>query len=101
MKSKYLFILLFLVFSCKPQDSNLLQINPKDWVENTFTLAEIADDISYIPLDDSIPISVIPPPRLQISNNSVFIPVGMGLRGSETGIIKISRDGKMTSKIGV
>ena len=48
MTFKKLLILILIAFSCKSKESNLFQINPMDWEENTFTLTEIADDIIYI-----------------------------------------------------
>jgi hypothetical protein len=100
MKIIKIFLLILLTFSCRSNESNLLQIDPREWIENTFTLSEIADDISYIPLDDSIPIIVSPSPRAQVSNKCIFIPVGMGTGSGIIGIVKFNRDGSIISKIG-
>lgn len=59
MKSKYLFFLVLITFSCNSRDDNLFEIDPRDWVENKITLSEIADDITYIPLDNTFPIGII------------------------------------------
>ena len=34
-----------------------IKLIPRTFVENKITLADIADDIKYIPLDDSIPLA--------------------------------------------
>ena len=90
MKLKHLFFLVLLTFSCNSPDSDLLEIDPRDWVENKITLAEIADDIIYIPLDNHYPVIA----RLgQITDNSIFL-------FTRDGILAFNRDGKMARKIG-
>jgi hypothetical protein len=101
MCSKKIFFLTLLTFSCISHESSLYQIDPDKWVEKTFLLSNIADDIVYIPIDDSIPVNVLPPPRVQILNNSVFISVGIGSVAEAAGIVKYNKSGRLISKIGV
>ena len=46
MKSTYLFLLLLLTISCKTQNKDLYQFDPRTLKENKITLSEIADDIN-------------------------------------------------------
>ncbi|MFA5820060.1 MAG: 6-bladed beta-propeller [Bacteroidales bacterium] len=95
MKLKHLFFLVLLTFSCNSPNSDLLKIDPRDWVENEITLSEIADDIIYIPLDNSIPIG-----RINSNYNPKFINNSMFLYENDIGILVFSRDGKILRKIG-
>ena len=72
MKPTHLFLLLLLTISCNSQDKDLYQFDPRTLKENKITLSEIADDITYIPLDNSFPISLIYSPRYFI-NNSIYL----------------------------
>jgi hypothetical protein len=91
MKIKYLFLLLALTSSCSSEQKDLYEFDPRSLHENRITLAEIADDIIYIPLDNSYPIGVIN--KLIITNNSIFL-------NSVGGIVAFNRDGKRARKIG-
>jgi hypothetical protein len=93
MKSKYLILSFFLAISCKSPDNGLYQFDPRTLKENRITLSEIADDITYIPLDNSFPISLIYNPRYFI-NNSIYLST------SNTGIMEFDRKGKFLRKIG-
>jgi hypothetical protein len=92
MKKIYylLFILLF-TFSCKSGESELFEIDPRKFIENNITLSKIADDITYIPLDNNIPFTnfkyIITPNFLYVSAKGI-------------GILKFSREGKLIKKIG-
>lgn len=91
-KFNYLLLLLFIFLSCKSQNSEQYIFDPKTISENTITLSEIADDISYIPLDNSYPLNDIHNPRF--SEKSIFF-------FSNNGIIAFTFDGKNSTKIGI
>lgn len=93
MKSKYLLILIILTTSCKSQNNGLFEFDPRSPDENKITLAEIADDISYIPLDNSFPIGLIYD-NLKLVNNTIY------LSSKDIGILKFNRNGKLLTKIG-
>jgi hypothetical protein len=93
MKPKHFFLLLLLTISCKSQDKDLYQFDPRTLKENKITLSEIADDITYIPLDNSFPISLIYSPRYFI-NNSIY------LSALNSGVMVFDRKGKLLRKIG-
>ena len=93
MKLKHLFFLFLLTFSCNSPDPDLLEIDPRDWVENKITLAEIADDIYYIPLDNTYPIGLIYD-KIKFINNSIY------LSAQNTGLLEFNKEGKLLRKIG-
>ncbi len=92
MKTKYL-LMFFLLFSCKSHQNTLYQFDPRTLKENKITLSEIADDITYIPLDNTFPISLIYSPRYFI-NNSIY------LSALNSGVMVFDRKGKLLRKIG-
>lgn len=70
MKSNYLIFLLIIVFSCNSPDNSLYVISPPEFIESDITLADIADDIKYIPLDNSMPLV---PFKYVITPNSIYV----------------------------
>ena len=92
MKSKYLFLVVLLTLSCKSQDNTLYEIDPRNFIDNKITLAEIADDITYIPLDNNIPIGLLY--NLKITPGNIYLSI------KDVGIVKFDRSGKLICKIG-
>jgi hypothetical protein len=92
MKLRYL-LLLSLLISCKSDHKFIFEFDPRTLKENEITLSQIADDISYIPLDNSLPISLIYSPRY-FTDNSIY------LSALNNGIIAFDRKGKLIRKIG-
>jgi hypothetical protein len=92
MKFKYLIFLYLPIFSCNSTDNDLYEFDPRTIVENKITLAEIADDITYTPLDNSYPIGIYYDTK--IINNSIYIS------GKDIGVLAFNRDGQMPRKIG-
>lgn len=93
MKIKLFLIFFILTTSCKSQKKDLIEFDPTTLYGNKITLAEIADDLTYIPLDNSIPMGLIHN-NYKFVNNSIFFSVTF------TGILEFSRDGKFIRKIG-
>jgi len=93
MKLKYLFLLTLLAFSCKSPDNGLYEFDPRSLEENEITLSEIADDINYIPLDNSYPLGLIYD-NIEFINNSIFLSV------KDIGVLVFDRIGKTLRKIG-
>jgi hypothetical protein len=91
MKPTHFLLLLLLTLPCKSQDNNLYEFDPRNLVENRITLSQIAEDIIYIPLDDSFKIGIIN--HVIITKNSIFL-------SSNGGVLKFNRDGKIDRKIG-
>jgi len=92
MNLKYLFLLVLITISCRSQDNILFEISPCIFTDNKITLADIADDILYIPLDNSIPIGLTY--KLIITNNNIYLSI------KDVGIQKFDRYGKLVCKIG-
>lgn len=91
MRSTFLSILVLLTISCRPDESGIFEIDPRVFVENKITLSEIADDIIYIPLDNSIPIGISY--KLKITDDYIYISI------KDDGIVKFDRFGKLVRKI--
>ena len=91
MISKRLFFLFLITLSCVSPDRSLIEIDPRTFIENKITLSEIADQISYLPLESQYSLGVIP--EMIITTKSIFVD-------SPEGIIVFNREGKMARKIG-
>ncbi len=91
MKLTYLLFLVLIAFSCSSSDDNLYKINPKTFAENKITLSDIADDITYIPFDNSIPFTNF---KYVITPNSLYV-AAKGI-----GILKFDREGRLIKRIG-
>jgi hypothetical protein len=87
-------IVILIAFSCNSSESGLFQIDPRTFVENEISLSEIADDITYVPLDNSYPISLIYPTSINILKNSIY------LSSRDIGILRLNRDGSSAKVIG-
>lgn len=93
MKIKYLFYLFLLLTTCKSEDNSLYEFDPRSLGPNEITLSEIADDIIYIPLDNSFPLGLIYD-KIKFINNSIY------LSAKDVGILVFNKEGKTLRKIG-
>jgi len=93
--SSLLIPMAFLACSCQNSGKELYSFNPETLEENEISLSEIADDISYIPLEDSILISGV-----NANTNPLFVNDRIYLYDRNQGILKFSRSGKFLGKIG-
>jgi hypothetical protein len=91
MKLTCRFFLVLIILSCSSKDDTLYKIDPRTFVENKITLANIADDIIYIPLDNSIPFINF---KYVITSNSIYVAA------KDIGILKFDKQGRLTKKIG-
>ena len=92
MKSIYVLFFSLFTFSCNSPDDNLYKIDPRTFVENKIILSEIANDIKYIPLDNSFPIGITY--TLRITKEYVYLSI------KDVGIVQFDRYGKFVRKIG-
>ena len=92
MKLTYSLLLGLITISCSSTDNSLIEINPEKFTENKITLSDIADDIDYIPLDNSTSIGLIY--SYKMTNNSIYVSV------KDIGILEFDREGKLVEKIG-
>jgi hypothetical protein len=91
MKQVYL-ILILTIFSTFPQEGILYKINPQTFTDNKILLSDLADDVLYIPLDNSIPIGQTY--KLKITSSYLYLSI------KDIGILKFDRSGKLVCKIG-
>jgi hypothetical protein len=95
MKTRYHLILIIILISCKPNDQSTFEFDPSSLVENEITLSDIADDINYIPLDNSFPLSSINSAyNPNIVNNCVY------LNDKNNGLLIFDKDGIFLRKVG-
>jgi hypothetical protein len=93
MKSFNYILLSLIVISCsqnKTSRDEPFVIDPGTFVENQITLTDIADDITYIPLDNTIPLRGIS--TTEITTNNIYLPTG-------DAIVKYNRQGKFVVTI--
>jgi hypothetical protein len=91
MKLIYVLSIILSLISCKTSENKLLQIAPGTFTDNKITLSDIADDITYIPMDNSIPFVSF---KYVITSNSFYF-AAKGI-----GILQFNRGGKLIKKIG-
>jgi hypothetical protein len=94
MKYSYFVLLILILSSCRQPESGLYQFDPRTIEEKEITLSGIADDITYIPLDNSFPLNMIYYPRYFIGGN-------IYLSERQSGVMIFNREGKLVRKVGV
>jgi len=92
MKSIYLIFLIFFLLSCKPENKGFIKFDPTTLTENEISLTEIADDITYISLDNSFQLGLIY--NYRIIKNTIY------LSAKDIGILEFNKEGKFVRKIG-
>jgi hypothetical protein len=85
-------LLLIYAISSRSQTNILYEIDPPAFIENKIVLSEIADDINYIPLDNSLPLGRIL--NIKKVNNSFYASI------QNVGLLVFNKDGKLDGKIG-
>ena len=80
-----------IIVTCSSQQGSHFEISPEIISNNEITLAEIADDIEYIPLDNSVPIGITY--SMRITGDNIYISI------KDTGIVQYDRKGKYIRKI--
>jgi len=91
---KKILLLMLLIIPAKghTQNKQPLMIDPRLFGSEKINLSDMADDIVYIPLDDSIPFGRII--RIKVNENNIYIS------DIDAGILKFDRAGKFLGKIG-
>lgn len=92
IRTKYLILFILLLISCKDQVNTLFKFDPRSIVANEISLSDIADEITYIPLDKCFQIGLIY--NFRIIKNSIY------LSAKDIGILEFNREGKNVRKIG-
>jgi hypothetical protein len=92
MKNTYYLLLILSIISCDFPKPDIIKFHPESLEENEIKLSEIADDVIYIPLDNSYPIGIYYGYRFV--GNSIYISV------KDLGILEFDRHGNFIRKIG-
>lgn len=106
LKLRYFYLLVFILYSCnnskktEPKldreqnspENEIIQIDPRTFPESEFNLSDIADDINYVQLDNSIPIGTVS--SFKIRNNSIYLSI------ENLHLIKFDIKGKNPQQIG-
>jgi hypothetical protein len=87
-----LFPILVIILSCGSTHNSPFEISPETIIDNKTSLAEIAEDIIYIPIDNSFPIRAIN--SLRINNDNIYLNI------KYIGIAQFDRQGKFVRNIG-
>ena len=93
MRITLLILLSIFLFSCNNSKKELYTFDPRILEEKEICLSEIADEISYIPLDNIVPIGLIYD-NIEIVKDKIYISV------RDVGILVFNMEGKLIKKIG-
>jgi len=77
---------------CGSPDNNLYKFDPRTFEENSFYLSEIADEVKYVPLDNSIPLGSIL--NIHFRNNTIYFS------SKDIGILAFDRETQQLKLIG-
>jgi len=92
IKSCFIIVVVIFIQSCKAPHSDIYEFDPRTIRGDEFTLSEIADDITYIPLDNMFPLDRII--KTIFKNDAIY------LNYRNIGILEFDRAGKFKNKIG-
>ena len=84
---------MILFLSCNQDDHDLYSFDPRILEEKSVLLSDIADDITFIPFDNSVPLDLIYSDIL-FCRNSIYLST------KDNGILAFSRSGKFIRPIG-
>ena len=94
MKFSLIFALLLALYSCNSNrelDDGMFVIDPEQFSDKKLTISLIADDIRYIPLDNSFPIGLVY--SIRLSNDAIYLSM------KNIGIVQYDRYGKYVCAI--
>ena len=80
-----------IIISCKSQKSDVFVIDPLKFSNDKFTLSTIAGDVSYIPLDNQVPIGIYY--AFIFNKNGLFISI------KDAGLLHFDNNGKFVKVI--
>jgi hypothetical protein len=94
MKTKILVVFLFFILSCVPSKNKLREIDPLSFQEKHICLSDIADDITYIPLDNSYFISSLM--EIELTDSLIYVS---SMTKNDGGIYAYNWQGLLINKI--
>ncbi|HPM02860.1 MAG TPA: 6-bladed beta-propeller [Candidatus Cloacimonadota bacterium] len=86
-------IVTIILNGCKSSTSDLFHFDPKTLKEKEITLSQIADEVSYIQLDNTFPLDLIIS-SIKFTNTEIY------LNSRDLGILAFDRNGKFINRIG-
>ncbi len=95
MKNLAIICFLLILFSCNQGNrsaTDIISIDPRIFPEVEISLAEIADDISYIPLDNQFPIGIVY--SYKMINDFIYAAI------KDVGVVRFTNTGKFDRKYG-
>jgi len=94
MKIKNFIFIIGVIFThaCTSPESSICEFDPRIFKGKEFTLSEIADDITYVPLDNAFPLHRIV--------QTIFTRDAIYLNSVNIGILRYGRNGSFINKIG-
>ncbi len=93
MKASLYVLTLFLVVSCSSADNVIIMVDLENLDGEEITLSEIADDITYVPLDNDYPMSFYFQ-RIEILEDTIY------LTEKDIGMFALDMSGKMVKRYG-
>jgi len=93
MKISGFLLIVFLISTCKSSDNEVIQIDLDKTSGTEITLSSIADEISYVPLDNSYPMSIYFQ-RTEIIDDMIY------LNEKDNGMFAVDNSGKMVRRYG-
>lgn len=94
MKTKIFFLLSLFVLSCTPSKNKFKEIDPLSFQEKRISLSDIADDITYIPLDSSCFISNLR--EIELTDSLIYVS---SMTKNDGGIYAYNWQGMLINKI--
>jgi len=93
MKISCLLFIIFFITSCKSSDNEIIQIDLGKTAGHEITLSSLADEITYVPLDNSYTMSIYFQ-RTEIINDTIY------LNEKDNGMFALDKSGKMVRMYG-
>jgi len=92
MKASGLLFLFLLVMSCDSPDNEIIEVDFERISDNEITLSAIADDITYVPLDNNYPMSIFY--GVELFNDTIY------LDEKDNGMFAMDMSGKIIRRYG-
>lgn len=93
MKISCFLFIIFFITSCKSSDNEIIQIDLGKTAGHEITLSSLADEITYVPLDNSYTMSIYFQ-RTEIINDTIY------LNEKDNGMFALDKSGKMVRMYG-
>jgi len=92
MKASGLLFLFLLIMSCDSPDNEIIEVDFERISDNEITLSAIADDITYVPLDNNYPMSIFY--GVELFNDTIY------LDEKDNGMFAMDMSGKIIRRYG-